>query len=153
MKQRGFELVAPQHRQHPDTEISLPRRGTRHSAGYDFVTPAGFTVQPGEMVRVTTDVKAYMGPGEVLQLYVRSSVGLRGLMLANTVGIVDADYYSNPDNDGNIILALRNLGAEPLTAQAGDRVAQGVFVPYLLADGDDLNMGGERAGGYGHTGR
>ncbi|ADY26724.1 deoxyUTP pyrophosphatase [Deinococcus proteolyticus MRP] len=151
---RGFQLVSAQYRQHPDAQIPLPRRGTRHSAGYDFVTPAAFTVAPGEMVRVATDVKAYMGPGEVLQLYVRSSAGLRGLVLANTVGIVDADYYGNPDNDGNIILALRNLGAEPFTAQAGDRVAQGVFVPYLLADGDDDLEGGEvRTGGYGHTGR
>lgn len=151
---RGFQLVSAQYRQHPDAQIPLPRRGTRHSAGYDFVTPAAFTVAPGEMVRVATDVKAYMGPGEVLQLYVRSSAGLRGLVLANTVGIVDADYYGNPDNDGNIILALRNLGAEPFTAQAGDRVAQGVFVSYLLADGDDDLEGGEvRTGGYGHTGR
>ncbi len=132
----------------------MPRRGTRHSAGYDFVTPVDLTVLPGELVRVATDVKAYMQPGEVLQIYVRSSAGLRGLMLANTVGIVDADYYGNPDNDGNIVLALRNLGAEPFEAHAGDRIAQGVFMPYLLADGDDGFSSGEvRSGGYGHTGR
>lgn len=152
-KTRGFELVAAQHRQHPTAAITLPKRGSRHSAGYDFVTPAAFTVQPGEVVKVVTDVKAYMQSGEVLQVHVRSSAGLRGLMLANTVGIVDADYYSNAGNDGNIILALRNLGTEPLCVEAGERVAQAVFMPYLLADGDDLEQGTVRSGGLGHTGR
>ncbi|MFC6617892.1 dUTP diphosphatase [Deinococcus radiophilus] len=150
---RGFQVVASQHRQHPEAQIALPRRGSRHSAGYDLVTPAALRVTPGEVVRVATDLKAYMQPGEVLQVYVRSSVGLRGLVLTNTVGIIDADYYGNSDNDGNIILALRNLGADTFTAQAGDRVAQGVFMPYLLAEGDELESGELRAGGYGHTGR
>lgn len=152
-KIRGFEVVAVAHRQHPAATITLPKRGSRHSAGYDFVTPAAFTVLPGEVVKVVTDIKAYMQPGEVLQVYVRSSTGLRGLMLANTVGIVDADYYGNAGNDGNIILALRNLGTEALSIEAGERVAQAVFTPYLLADGDDLEQGAVRAGGYGHTGR
>lgn len=141
------------HRQHPAIEIQLPSRGSRHSAGYDLHTPTAFMLVPGATTVIVTDLKAYMLPDEVLSVFPRSSVGLRGVMLSNTVGIVDADYYANADNDGNIRLSLHNIGPEPFTARAGDRIAQAVFTRYLLADGDDLAAGPQRQGGHGHTGR
>lgn len=150
---RGFEVVTDAHRQHPNIEIQLPSRGSRHSAGYDLHAPVGLTLAPGERIVIVTDLKAYMLPDEVLSVYPRSSMGLRGVMLTNTVGIVDADYYSNSDNDGNIRLSLHNIGATDFTAQAGDRIAQAIFTKYLLADGDDFAAGPQRQGGYGHTGR
>lgn len=152
-KQRGFEIVSPQHRQHPDAEIRLLVRGSRRSAGYDFHTPVAFTLMPRARTVIATDVKAYMQPDEVLSVHTRSSVGIRAVMITNTVGIVDADFYSNPTNDGNIHIYLHNLGNEPFIAEAGDRIAQGIFTGYLLVDGDDLDSGPERHGGYGHTGR
>ena len=152
-RQRGFEVVADRHRQHPDAAIQLPRRASRHSAGYDLHTPVDFTLAPQARTVIVTDLKAYMLPDEVLSVYPRSSVGLRGVMLSNTVGLVDADYHSNPDNDGNIRLSVLNLGADVFTARAGDRIAQAVFIRYLLADGDDVAAGPERQGGSGHTGR
>ncbi|WP_415785120.1 dCTP deaminase domain-containing protein [Deinococcus saxicola] len=145
--------MTDQHRQHPDTKIQLPSRGSRHSAGYDLHTPTGFTLLPAATAIIVTDLKAYMRPDEVLSVYPRSSVGLRGVMLSNTVGIVDADYYANAANDGNIRLSLHNIGPEVFTAQAGDRVAQAIFTKYLLTDGDDFAAGPERQGGHGHTGR
>lgn len=152
-RERGFEVVSDAHRTHPNTEIHLPSRGSRHSAGYDLHTPTGFTLPPAATAIVVTDLKVYMQPDEVLSVYPRSSVGLRGVMLTNTVGIVDADYYANAANDGNIRLSLHNIGPETFTAGAGDRIAQAIFTKYLLADGDDFAAGPERQGGHGHTGR
>ncbi|WP_029477448.1 dCTP deaminase domain-containing protein [Deinococcus frigens] len=152
-RQRGFEVVSEPHRQHPDAGIQLPSRGSRHSAGYDLHTPVGFTLMPGARAVIVTDLKSYMLPDEVLSVYPRSSVGLRGVMLTNTVGIVDADYYANASNDGNIRLSFHNIGPEAFTAQAGDRIAQAIFTKYLLADGDGFAAGPERLGGQGHTGR
>ncbi len=91
-RKRGFEVVSDAHRTHPSTEIRLPKRGSRHSAGYDLHTPVGFTLAPTATTVIVTDLKAYMLSDEVLTVYPRSSVGLRGVMLTNTVGIVDADY-------------------------------------------------------------
>ena len=152
-KRRGFELVAPGHRKHLDANIQLPRRGSRHSAGYDFYTPTDLALEPGERTSFATDVKAYMGEDEYLAIYPRSSVGMRAVMITNTVGIVDSDFYANPDNDGNIHILLHRLGDAPFYAKAGDRIAQGIFTRYLLADGDTFDTGPERQGGYGHTGR
>ncbi len=149
---RGFEVVAETHRVHPDAPITLPRRGSRQAAGYDFFTPVAFTVPPGGRVVIATDVKAFMGPGEFLSIHTRSSVGMRAVMITNTVGIVDADFYGNPGNDGNILIPLHNLGDEVYETQAGDRFAQGIFSAFLLADDDD-GSAPTRTGGYGHTGR
>lgn len=153
MKIRGFEVVVPEHRYHPDVQIRLPQRGSRHSAGYDFYTPIAFTLSPGERMTLTTDVKCFMLQDEYLAMYVRSSVGARAIMITNTVGIVDSDFYSNVQNDGNIRILLHNIGSDVFRAEMGDRIAQGIFCKYLLADGDDLEAGMVRQGGYGHSGR
>lgn len=132
--------------------VRLPQRKTRHSAGYDLEAAEEVTVQPGQVALVPTGLKAYMGEGEVLLLAVRSSLAVkRRLALANGIGVIDADYADNPDNEGHILVAVVNLGTEPVTIARGERVAQGIFVNYLTVAGDQ--PGGQRVGGIGSTGR
>lgn len=150
MKSRGFEVVDSKHRKHSDVDIQLPVRSTLHSAGYDFFLPVDTVIKPKETVVVFSDVKSYMQPNEVLMMFVRSSIGIkRGIVLANGTGIIDADYYSNSSNDGNIGLALFNQSNEPVELKAGERVAQGIFVPFLVADNGNTNN--VRQGGTGST--
>ena len=109
MKIRGFEVVSSEHRKHSTVDIQLPVRSTQDSAGYDFYLPVDTVIKPQETVVVFSDVKSYMQPNEVLMLFVRSSIGIKkNIVLANGTGIIDADYYSNPSNDGNIGLAAHN---------------------------------------------
>lgn len=151
---RGFELVEKEHRKHPECDIIMPQRGTSKSAGYDFCTPVDIVIPArGNSKVIFTDIKSYMLPDEVLCTHVRSSIGMkRGLVLANTTGIIDSDYYSNPDNDGNIGFMLRNLTDEEVIIKAGERVIQGIFSKYLVAD-EDCPKSEERLGGVGSTGR
>src|SRR5690606_18730423 len=110
---RGFEVVANEHRWLPEVEVKIPTRGTQQSAGYDFYALEDTKVPGHGTAMFPTDIKAYMQGDEVLRLYPRSSMGIkRGFMLANTVPTIDADYYGNKDNDGNIVIVLRNLDAE-----------------------------------------
>lgn len=151
---RGFELVEDKHRKHPGIDIVIPQRGTAKSAGYDICTPVDIVIGPrGSSKTIFTDIKAYMGDDEVLTTHVRSSIGMkRGLVLANVTGIIDSDYYSNPDNDGNIGFMLRNLTDEEVVIKAGERVIQGIFIKYLVVD-DDQPKSCDRLGGVGSTGK
>lgn len=151
---RGFEIVEDKFRKNPDCKIIMPQRGTSKSAGYDICTPVDIVIPAkGHSSTIFTDIKAYMLPDEVLCTHVRSSIGMkRGLVLANTTGIIDSDYYSNQDNDGNIGFMLRNLTDEEVVIKAGERVIQGIFSKYLVADGDEPKSE-ERVGGVGSTGR
>lgn len=150
-KIRGFEIVDDIHRKNED-EIILPTRGSKHSAGYDFYTPIPIRLQPNEKKTVWTDVKAYMQEGEVLKMYVRSSIGIKkGIILSNGTGIIDMDYYSNPDNDGNIGICLTNISGKEVYIEANDRIAQGIFIPFLVADNGNTEE--ERNGGIGSTGK
>ena len=109
------------------------------------------TILPKEKVILWTNVKAYMQEDEVLEVYPRSSMGVKkGLMLANTVGIIDSSYYGNPDNDGNIGLALLNTSGTAIQIKRGERIAQGIFKKYLVAD-NDVTITEERKGGFGST--
>lgn len=99
---------------------------------------------------VPTGVKANMGDQEALMLYNRSSNPLKNfLLLANGVGVIDKDYFENPDNDGHIMFQFVNFGLFPVTIKKGERIGQGVFQPFLKTD-DDI-AGGERTGGHGST--
>lgn len=145
---RGFEFC--KHWQVEGNAI-LPARGTPQSAGYDFYAPHDEMVLPGCTVKIVTGIKAYMQPGEVLMIFPRSSYGIqRGLVLANTVGVIDADYYNNPKDEGNIVIAIRNEGPIPFLIKAGERFAQGVFLPFLPADASNV-LQDERQGGLGST--
>ena len=129
MRTRGFEVVKEDMRK-TSGEIQLPTRGTTKAMAYDFYSPIDLVIEPNCIGKVWTDVKAYMGDNECLILNVRSSMGGK-VMLANTQGWIDSDYYSNEKNDGNIGVFLRNTSDEVQTIEKGDRIAQGMFTHYL----------------------
>ena len=149
MKTRGFEVVSV----YRTEGIHLPERKTGASTGYDFASAADVDIASGECALVPTGVKAYMQPDEVLLIYIRSSAALKKhLMLMNSVGVIDADYYGNAENEGHIYIPLYNYGKEPVRIAAGERLAQGIFTHYLTVDGDTAGSGSVRAGGFGSTG-
>lgn len=149
-RKRGFEIA----KGFENSNINLPVRSTKNSAGYDVeaaedcVIP---TFKPGQKpTLVKTGIKAYMESDEVLILANRSSnPGKKGLILANSIGVVDSDYYGNPDNDGHIMYAFFNFKAEDIEIKKGDRIGQAIFQKYLVTD-DDIAQG-ERTGGFGST--
>lgn len=136
----------------PDADyenIVIPARATSGSAGYDFTSPIDFVLKPGEMIKVPTGIRCRIDEGYVLEIYPRSSIGFKyQTMLANTVGIVDSDYY-NADNEGHIIIALMNLGKKELVIKTGERFAQGLFKQYFLAEEEEVAA--KRTGGFGST--
>ena len=143
-KVRGFE----------DKGINLPVRKTKHSAGYD-VEAAEDTIVPAfkpgiKPTLVKTGIKSYMQENEYLMLANRSSKpGKKGLILANSVGIVDKDYYGNIDNDGHIMFAFYNIKDEDIEIKKGDAIGQAIFQKFLTIDNDVSQ--GERKGGFGST--
>ena len=149
-KERGFEVA----KGWEDKEINLPERKTKYSAGYD-VEAAEDVVIPSfkkgmAPTLVKTGIKAYMQDDEVLMLYNRSSnPKKKGLILANSVGVVDKDYYGNSDNDGHIMFAFYNIKDEDTVIKKGDAIGQAIFQKYLVSDDD--NADGERKGGFGST--
>ena len=145
---RFFEVVKDEHRKN-EGEITLPTRATAHSAGYDFYSPVDVTIQPNESVMIWSDVKAHMYYDNVLMLFVRSSMGKHPVVIANGTGIIDGDYYDNPDNDGNIGFRLFNLGTTPYEIKKGDRIGQGVFTKFGTVKDDDTTT--TRQGGFGST--
>ena len=147
---RGFEVA----KGFEDKEINLPIRKTKYSAGYDMEAAEDTVVpafKPGmKPTLVKTGLKAYMMDDEVLYLYNRSSnPGKKGLILANSVGVIDKDYYGNPDNDGHIMFAFYNILDEDVLIKKGEAIGQGVFSKYLVVDDDQAS--GERLGGFGST--
>ena len=149
MKTRGFEIVS----MYRAAGIYLPERKTSASTGHDFAAAESVEIVPGEGALVPTGVKAYMQPDEVLLIYIRSSTALKKhLMLLNSVGVIDADYYGNAENEGHIYIPLYNYGKKPVCIAVGERIAQGIFTHYLTVDGDTAGRGGKRTGGFGSTG-
>lgn len=165
MKKRGFEVITA----YQDKGIHLPQRATKNAAGYDFeaaedvVIPAiwkqiiqHFTkgsdvsekiVKP---VLVPTGIKAYMQAEEYLQLANRSSNPLkRFITLSNGIGVIDSDYYNNEDNEGHIMFQFSNFGLTDLQIKKGERIGQGIFLPFLKADKDEAQA--ERTGGFGSS--
>lgn len=149
-KSRGFEIA----KGFEDKKINLPERKTKFSAGYDFeaaedcIVPAYKAGMNPTLVK--TGIKAYMLDDEMLCLYNRSSnPKKKGLVLSNGVGIVDKDYYGNPDNDGAIMFAFYNIKDTDIEIKKRDCIGQGIFEKYLVADNDSAE--GERMGGFGST--
>lgn len=130
----------------------LPERSTATSAGYDFFNPERVRIEPNEIKYVKTGVKAAFPEGEMLMLCNRSSnPKKKGLILANGVGIVDSDYYNNPDNEGEIAFAFMNINKYIVEIDAGEKLGQGIFVKFGTVDND--NAEGSRTGGFGSTGK
>ena len=96
-------------------EISLPKRATVGSAGYDFYTPIDITLKPGETIKIPTGIRCEMNPSWVLMLFPRSGLGFKfRLQLNNTVGVIDSDYFYS-DNEGHIFIKLTNDSNENKT--------------------------------------
>lgn len=150
---REFKIVKEDCRKHKHVNIVLPERSTSGSAGYDFATPVDIRIGAHcTSDLIFTDIKAIMNPDEFMQLHIRSSLGVKkGLMLANTVGIIDSDYANNPNNDGNIGFKLANYSNDQIFIKAGEKVVQGIFMKYLTVDEDKVNI--SRDGGFGSTGK
>ena len=147
-KTRGFELISAYIGR---TEL-LPKRETAHAAGYDIKAAETVTIEPGKIALVPTGVKAYMLEDEVLFLYDRSSNPRKqGIILTNSVGVIDHDYYNNENNEGHMFGQFTNITDRPITIEAGTRIMQGVFQEYLITDDDDAT--GVRTGGFGSTGK
>lgn len=149
-KKRGFEIA----KGFENANINLPVRSTKNSAGYDIEAAEDCIVPAFKLgqkpVLVKTGLKAYMESDEVLILANRSSnPGKKGLILANSIGVVDSDYYGNPDNDGHIMFAFYNIKDEDIEIKKGERIGQGIFQKYLITDNDLAK--GERTGGFGST--
>ena len=150
-KLRGFEIA----KGFEDKGINLPERKTKFSAGYDIEAAEDITIPSFKKgmapTLIKTGLKAYMQDDEALFLYNRSSnPKKRGLILANSVGVVDKDYYGNPDNDGHIMFAFYNIKDEDILVKKGECIGQGIFQKYLLVDNDAAN--GTRMSGFGSTG-
>ncbi|HIW50245.1 MAG TPA: deoxyuridine 5'-triphosphate nucleotidohydrolase [Candidatus Blautia intestinavium] len=131
--------------------ISLPKRATAGSAGYDFFAPADVTLAPGEIITIPTGIRAQMQEEWVLKCYPRSGLGFKyRLQLNNTVGIIDSDYFYS-DNEGHIFVKLTNDGREGKTVEipAGTGFMQGIFVEYGITVDDDASA--VRNGGLGST--
>lgn len=146
---RYFTIVS----KYLDKGINIPKRSTKASAGYDIESAKDVTISPGCTELIPTGLKVCMNDDEFLSIHVRSSVGIkRGLVLANCTGIIDSDYFNNPDNEGHILIALKNTTHGKVSIKKGERIAQGVFQKYLVME-CDKECGGARTGGIGSTGR
>jgi dUTP pyrophosphatase len=150
---RGFEIVSR------ITELDgfkKPRRGTKKSAGYDIFNNSNSTIvipQGTTGSKIPTGIKAYMPDDNVLLAVPRSSMGFsNSTRLANTIGIVDADYYNNPKNEGEIFVKLRSPEVD-LIIQPGEAICQVIFTNYYITDDDSETVGGDRVGGIGSTGK
>lgn len=140
MKPRCFKFA------NPGQEGFMPKRATANSAGYDLYAAQDMVIEPGRKILIPTGVIAYMAKDEVLLLYPRSSLCIKNdLMLANGVGVIDADYQKE------ILVCYRNMGIKSFYVKKGDRIIQGVFTKFLKVAND--NACGNRTGGIGSTGK
>ena len=150
MKERGFEVI----KGWENKKINLPIRKTALSAGYDTEAAEDTIIPPFKPgikpTLIKTGIKAYCKDNEWIMLANRSSnPGKKHLVLANGIGIIDADYYNNEDNDGHIMFAYFNTSDKEVTIKKEEVVGQLVFMNYLTADND--NAKGKRKGGFGST--
>lgn len=156
----GYDFVAAE-------DIIIPSFITRHDKVYyinainkcpwDSEIPrnldtAAFETKDGDIrpTLVSTGMKCKLASDEYLQLSVRSSSPLKYLLImANGVGIIDSDYYNNPDNEGEIFFQLLNFAPFDIQIKKGDKIGQGIIMKYITTEDDDAN--GERTGGFGST--
>lgn len=129
--------------------IQLPKRATAKSAGYDFFAPFDIVMVPGQAVQFSTGIRVELEDNQFLACYPRSGLGFKYMVgLANTVGIIDADYFG-AENEGHIGVKLINRGDQSVHIDAGKAFMQGIIQTYAVTDDDDAT--GERTGGFGST--
>lgn len=146
---RKFEIA----KGYEDKNINMPVRKTAHSAGYDVEAAEDIVIpmwEPGmKPTLIPTGLKAMCEPDECYLLLNRSSGPKKGFLMANSVGLIDSDYYGNPDNDGHFFFAYFNCSNHDIEVKKGDVIGQVVFMKYLTVEDD--NATGERKGGFGST--
>jgi dUTP pyrophosphatase len=163
-------------------DIKLPKRGTNGSAGYDFFAPFGFDLDQEQSIIIPTGIKAYIKPDTFLACVPRSGSGFKyKLQLANTIGIIDADYVV-ANNNGHIMLKLvyngfynndrsvnisfkinenekcnKNVTLQKekegiFNIEQGQAFAQGILMQYSLSQEDLYSIRpSQRTGGFGST--
>ena len=149
MRKRGFEIIT----KYKDEGITLPKRKTGSSAGYDMEAAKRIELMPHKVTIIPTGLKAYMQQDEYLGIHIRSGFSIKqAVSLINSQGVIDADYYNNLENEGHIMIAVINQSDDVVIVDKGMRVAQGIFYHYLTVDGDVAGAGAARHGGMGSTG-
>ncbi len=146
---RKFEIVSD----FVGRNILIPTRKTRGSAGYDLQLAEDLVLEPGELGYAKTGLKVKMNQDEVLLIYARSSLfknTKKGLLLPNSVGVIDSDYYNSDETEGQIFVQLYNISKEVVTVKKGERIAQGIFQKVLFAT-DEEEPTSVRTGGFGST--
>ncbi len=132
-------------------EYNLPRRKTKHSAGYDFMAIRDIVIKPLATIKIGTGIKVKMEEDEMLLLLVRSSMGFKyNVRLCNQVGVIESDYYNNISNEGHIWVKIQNHGSKDFIVKKGDSYLQGIFTKFLTVDNEENNQK-ERVGGIGST--
>ncbi len=131
-------------------KYQLPQRDSDMTAGYDLYLLEDLDIKPGEVKKLPTGLKSYFEKDEVLFIIVRSSTGFKyNIRLCNQVGVIDADYYNNIDNEGHMFVKLKNEGTETIVLKKNDRYIQGIFQKYYIVENDIASH--ERVGGLGST--
>lgn len=132
--------------------FKLPARSTTNSAGYDFFSIIEYDLKVNESLLIPLGIKANMNSDEVLFLVNRSGLGTKyNIRLCNQIGVIDADYYNNENNEGHLFVKIKNEGTENLKIEKGMKIIQGIFIKYLTVDDDEVNN--IRTGGFGSTGK
>lgn len=149
MKCRGFEIA----KGWENKDIHLPVRKTAHSAAYDVEAAEDIVIPAYKLgmkpTLIPTGLKAYCMDDEWYMLANRSSGPKKGFVMANSIGIVDSDYYNNVDNDGHFYFQYFNFLDHDLEVKKGDVIGQVIFMKYLMTDDDKAT--GVRVGGFGST--
>ncbi len=150
-RKRGFEIA----KGWEDKGINLPVRKTKYSAGYDVEAAEDVIIpsyKPGiKPTLIPTGLKAYCQNDEWYMLVNRSSGPKKGFVMANSIGVIDSDYYENETNDGHFYFQYFNFQDHDIEVKKGDIIGQVIFQKYLVTDDDKAE--GERKGGFGSTGR
>jgi dUTP pyrophosphatase len=134
-----------------DPAVPMPSYQTAGSAGFDLASSADMSIAPGEIKLVPTGLVFAVPAGHFLGIFARSSTPLkRGLVVANGVGVLDSDY-SGPTDE--LKMQLMNVTSAPVEIKRGDRLAQGVILPFIQAEFEDAkSAAGPDRGGFGSTG-
>lgn len=150
----GYDLIVAE-------DTSIPSWGQLYSKLMNECTNAHISHTLSEVASITkllkakptlvsSGVKCKLEPDTYLELSVRSSTPFKHwLILANSVGVIDADYYNNPDNEGEIFFQMINLSPFPILLKKGDKIGQGIIKTYLITEDDTAS--GMRTGGFGST--
>ena len=141
MKIRGFEVCS----YYANKDISLPIRKTKNSVGYD-IEAAEDTVIPSIWKTVFKNITLFLKNNKE---YEEIKPTLKGLIMSNSIGIIESDYYDNESNEGHLMFMYYNIGFKDITIKKGETAGQAYFQKFLIADNDKAD--GKRNGGFGST--